>query len=81
MFCFVASNCQSILICSTFIPALAKNSNPEESLYGSIYTTLLIPDCKTSLLHSLQGESVIYKVDPEAFCVDLATFIIALASA
>src|SRR6187549_2776365 len=44
-------------------------------------TTRLIPACKTSLLHSLQGERVRYKVASFALWVDFATFRIAFASA
>ena len=69
------------LIWFTSTPTDLRNSTPESSLYNLLKTTLDIPDCKISLLHSLQGESVKYNVAPLELFVDLETFNIALASA
>lgn len=63
------------------MPASLRNNMPVGSLYSCKYTNRLMPACRTSLQHSLQGESVIYKVAPAALFAVRATFIIALASA
>jgi hypothetical protein len=63
------------------MPWFFKNDIPSSSEYSLIYTSLLIPACNMSLLHSLQGDSVKYNVAPFADCVEAASFKIALASA
>jgi hypothetical protein len=50
--------------CSTIIPAFFNKFIPSSFLYNSSYTTLTISDCMINFEHSMQGDAVVYNVDP-----------------